>query len=451
MGMPAPEEEEFAGCGSDRRHAAIVRRLARRLFCPDDSVVTTQLSTRSGSRKRASRRGRDILDSGRRQERRRGARGLGGGMNISREGVETGARGAHERAIWLLLAALTGIAIYLCWRILQPFTSVILWAVVLALMFAPLYRRLLARTRRPNLAASVTLVVALVSVLLPLAGLSLAVVGEVGNLVDEAPGKWNEWISDPRLNARATAWRADLEARFPFVARIDGERVKASLNQLAETLVKRTFGLVGSVLQGVVELVFIVFSLFYLLRDSERFAAALRGLLPLSARQSDLLMARTVEVIHASVLGVIAVACLQGALGGAMFAILGLPSPILWGVVMAFFAMIPMIGAGAVWLPAAILLLVTGHAGKAIALCAVGALVIGTIDNILRPRLVGGRTGMHELVVFFAVLGGLKVFGLVGLLVGPAVFAVAWSLLVVFRESAQGGESGPLGAGPATK
>lgn len=169
---------------------------------------------------------------------------------------------------------LTGVAIYLCWRVLQPFANVILWSLVLALLFAPLNRKLLANTRRPNLSAALTLPVAVVSVLLPL-----------------------------------------------------------------------------------------------------------------TAHQSDLLLARTVEVVHGSVFGVVAIALLQGALGGAIFAILGLPSPLLWGVVMAFFAMIPMVGAGVIWLPAAILLLATGHTGKAIALCAVGALVISTIDNFLRPRI----------------------------------------------------------------
>lgn len=368
-------------------------------------------------------------------------------MSLATEAAKDGPRPAHERAIWVLLAVLTGVAIYLCWRILQPFATVILWSVVLALMFAPLHRKLLARTGRPNLSAALTLCVAVVSVLLPVAGLSLAVAGEVGNLVDQAPEKWNEWASDPVLQARAARWRADLGERFPFVERIDGERVKASLTLLGEAIVKRSVGIVGSVLQGLVEFILIVFSLFYLLRDAAKFEGVLRGLLPLSTRQSDLLIARTVEVVQASVLGVIAIAFLQGALGGVTFAILGLPSPILWGVVMAFFAMIPMIGAGAVWLPAAILLLVTGHAGKAIALCAVGALVIGTIDNILRPRLVGGRTGLHELVVFFAVLGGLKVFGVVGLLVGPAVFAVAWSLLELFRDNAQEREGKAVDAG----
>ncbi len=363
-------------------------------------------------------------------------------------GVDSGR--SRWGSTWVLLAVLTGVASYLCWRVLQPFAAVILWSLVLALMFAPMNRKLLALTHRPNLAAGVTLIVAVVSVLLPVGFLSLAVAGEVADLIDQAPGKWSEWANDPELQARAGRWRADLGARFPVVERIDGERVRASLTLLGEAIVKRSVGLVGRFLQGVVEFIFILFSLFYLLRDAERFEGALRGLLPLSKQQSDRLIARTVEVIHASVFGVIAIAFLQGALGGVMFAILGLPSPILWAVVMAFFAMIPMVGAGAIWLPAAILLLVTGHSGKAIALCAVGALVIGTIDNVLRPRLVGGRSGLHDLVVFFAVLGGLKVFGVVGLLVGPAVFAVAWSLLELFRESARESSSDAPAAGSAS-
>lgn len=334
----------------------------------------------------------------------------------------------------ILLAALTGVSLYLCWRTISPFATVILWAIVLALMFRPLFRKLLARTRRPNLAASLTLAVAVVSVLLPLGALSMAVAAEIGTLVDEAPGRWLAWSSDPALQARAASWRADLTQRLPFVERIDAERVRESLAELGESVVKRSVGLVGGVLRAVIEFVIIVFSLFFLLRDADRFEAALRGLLPLSRCQSDLLIGRTVEVVHASLLGVLVIAALQGALGGAAFAVLGLPSPILWGVVMGFFAMIPMVGAGAVWLPAALLLLATGQPGKAIALSAVGALLIGTIDNFLRPYLVGGRTGLHELVVFFAVLGGLKLFGVVGLLVGPAVFAVGWSLLELFRD-----------------
>lgn len=349
--------------------------------------------------------------------------------------------GAQARATRILLAALTGVAIYLCWGILRPFANVVLWSVVLALLFAPLHRKLLARLRRPNLAAAVTLAIAIVSVLLPVGLVSLAVAGEVADFVERAPERWQEWVSDPALQARVAHWRAVLVERLPFVERVDGARIQASLSGFGEAMLKQSVGLMGGFLRGLLELVFIVFSLFYLLRDGEKFERALRGLLPLSPQQTDLLISRTVEVVHASVLGVVAIAFLQGALGGVTFAILGLPSPLLWGVVMAFFAMIPMVGAAAIWLPTAILLLAAGHTGKAVALCAVGALVIGTIDNFLRPRMVGGRTGLHELVVFFAVLGGLRLFGVVGLFVGPAVFAVAWSLLELFRHSTLEGDA----------
>jgi predicted PurR-regulated permease PerM len=336
-------------------------------------------------------------------------------------------------ATWILSGALAALAVYLSWRLLQPFATVILWAAVLALMFMPLHRKLLARTHRPNLAAAITVVIALLGVLLPLAVLSIAVANEVGTMMDEGPARWNAWLESPGNRDRLTRLQADLAGRFPFAGRLDETSLKATLAPLGEKLLAFSVGFAGGLLRGVVRFVVILFSLFFLLRDGDRFEAGLRHLLPLSRSQSDRLLARTAEIVEASVLGVVVVASIQGAIGGVTFAFLGLPSPILWGVVMAFFAMIPMLGAGVIWLPASIVLLVTGAAGKAIALAAVGTLLISTIDNFLRPRLVGGRTGLHELVIFFAVLGGLKLFGLVGLLVGPAVLAVAWSLLELFR------------------
>lgn len=340
-----------------------------------------------------------------------------------------------NRATKILLAVLTGIALYLSWRVLQPFVIIILWSLVLALMFTPLYRKLLARTGRPNLSAAATLAVAVISVLVPVGLVSLAIAAEVSDFVDQAPEQWQGWLGDSNLEANATRWREELGRYFPFVEQIDSERIKTALTGLGETIVKRSAGVVGGFLRGLVGLVFIIFSLFFLLRDVDKFKSALREFLPLSPKQSDRLINRVVEIVHASVFGVGAIALIQGTLGGVTFAILGLPSPLLWGVVMAFFAMIPMVGAGAIWLPAALLLLARGQTGKAIALCLVGALVISTIDNFLRPRMVGGRTGLHALVVFFAVLGGLKLLGAVGLFVGPAIFAIAWTLLELFRES----------------
>ncbi|MEO7794300.1 MAG: AI-2E family transporter, partial [Thermoanaerobaculia bacterium] len=343
-----------------------------------------------------------------------------------------------RRASWILLGVLTALGLYLSWRILQPFATVILWAGILALLFKPLQRRLVERTKKPNLAATITLIVALFSVLIPLAGVSLAVANEIGTLLDEAPAKWNAWVGNPVNKERLDRLQQDLKARFPVAGGIDGERIKTNVAALGEKLLKLSVGIAGNLLQGVVRFVIIAFSLFFLLRDGDKFELALRQVLPLSSRQSDHLISHTAEIVQASVVGVVAVAGIQGAIGGLTFALLGLPSPVLWGVVMAFLAMVPMVGAGVIWLPAALFLLATGSPGKALALVLIGTLIISTIDNFLRPRLVGGRTGLHELVVFFAVLGGLEVFGLVGLLVGPAILAVAWILLDLFRSSDPG-------------
>ena len=146
-------------------------------------------------------------------------------------------------------------------------------------------------------------------------------------------------------------------------------------------------------------------------------------------------MERATEVVGASVYGVLAIAVIQGTLGGLAFWALGVPSAIVWGVVMTFLSMIPMLGAFLVWVPAAIYLALTGHYVKAIFLVVWGTLVIGMIDNFLRPKLVGGRTRLHELLIFFAVLGGLQVFGVLGIVLGPVVLALAMSLIEVFRAA----------------
>jgi predicted PurR-regulated permease PerM len=124
----------------------------------------------------------------------------------------------------------------------------------------------------------------------------------------------------------------------------------------------------------------------------------------------------------------------QGTLGGLAFAALGLPSPVVWGVVMFFLSMVPMVGSSVIWVPAAIYLAITGHYGKAVALALWGALVIGVVDNILRPKLVGERARLHELLIFFSVLGGLQIWGPLGLVLGPVMIAITIALFEIFKR-----------------
>lgn len=333
----------------------------------------------------------------------------------------------------LVLMTLAGLSLYLCFRVLKPFTSVLLWSAVLAVLFAPLRAWLTRRTRRPNLAAALALLVAILSVLLPLALLTAALAAEISEFAGPAPNV-DRLLDESSLREQVLAVYDRTAERFPLVRRIDRARLEASLESVGQVLLDRSLEVAGSALGALVQFVLIAFTLFFLLRDGDKFAEQLRDLLPLGRRQADRLLDKVVEVLRASTFGVVVVAAVQGALGGIMFAILGLSSPLLWGVVMTLFGMIPMLGTAVVWLPAVAYLFFTGETTQALVLLAWGAVVVGTIDNVLRPMLVGSRTRLHELVVFFGVLGGIKLFGLVGLFVGPAVFAVAASLIALARE-----------------
>ena len=158
-------------------------------------------------------------------------------------------------------------------------------------------------------------------------------------------------------------------------------------------------------------------------------------MLPFNRQQSDLMFTNMRTIIGASLKGTLLIAAVQGFLGGVAFWFLGLPSALLWGIIMFFTAMIPVVGSSLIWAPAALYLLTTGHWGKALFLLIWGAGVIATVDNLLRPALVGSKTRMHELTVFFSVLGGLQFFGPVGIIMGPIVVALALGMLKIFSEA----------------
>jgi len=207
------------------------------------------------------------------------------------------------------------------------------------------------------------------------------------------------------------------------------------LQVLAGALAASTLLVVGGAVVAVVQMVLVVFTLFYMFRDGDRIRRALYEILPVERMQMHDIAIRTRDVIAATIYGVLVISAIQGTLGTIIFSILGLPSPLLWGVVMFFLSMIPMAGAFLVWVPAAIYLALTGSYVKAIVLVAWGILVIGSIDNFLSPRLVGRRARLHELLIFFAVLGGLEVFGVLGVVLGPVIVAITLALIEMVRHA----------------
>ena len=334
---------------------------------------------------------------------------------------------------WWVLLLVTAILLYLCWRMIQPFLSVILWATVLVILFHPVHRRLRQRIRSPSLAALVSCLLVILIILVPVTLITLAVINELGNAVVTVQ-QGADYLLDP--NSRITGPILTFLGQYIDINQLRSEeflveRIRGVSGQLAS----RTLGFIGGLVGAIVQTFFVIFTMYYFFRDGENISRSVRDSLPLEREQADSIMIRTREVIDASVYGVITIAIIQGTLGGLAFWALGLRSAIIWAVVMTFLSMVPMLGAFIVWVPAAIYLALTGHWVKALILAAWGTLVIGMIDNFLRPKLVGSRTRLHELLIFFSVLGGLNVFGVLGVVLGPVVLAITLSLIDVYRAA----------------
>src|SRR6185295_9871531 len=233
------------------------------------------------------------------------------------------------------------------------------------------------------------------------------------------------------LVGKVAAWIHD---RVGLDVQRSQEFLLEQLKRSGEMMLGLSLSLMTNIVGGIVKAFFVVFTMYYLFRDGDKIVKVLPGALPLSSRQSKSILARISQVVSASVYGVIAIAMLQGLLGGLAFWALGVPSPILWAVVLAFVCMIPVAGSFFVWLPASIYLGLTGHWGKALLLVLWGAFVISTIDNFLRPKLIKNQTKLHELFVFFSVLGGMSVFGLLGIVLVPVVLAITLGLLDTLRH-----------------
>ncbi len=338
-------------------------------------------------------------------------------------------RDRAKQGQWLVLVVATAAAIYLCWRMVQPFVNVLLWAAVLTIVSAPVYAFVARKSKRPGLAALVAILVVILAFVLPL-GLAVgAIVAQAGELARTGPAKLQAVLADPVQGARLQAFLDRVEPYVDLRKYTSSEALSGYAEEISGVVLQKSLSVIGGALGVLVNFILVIFTMFYLLRDGRAIADRLPDVLPLERSRSLEITRRTVEIVKASVFGVVVIAVIQGVMGGVGFAILGVPSPVLWGALMVLAAMIPVFGTALVWAPAALFLALTGHPVKALILVLWGAVAIGMVDNLLRPSMVGKRIRMHELLVFFSVLGGIQAFGILGVLLGPVVLALATGLL----------------------
>jgi predicted PurR-regulated permease PerM len=343
---------------------------------------------------------------------------------------------SFEEKTFLLLLAVASMGF--CW-ILWPFSGAILWGTVMAILFAPVYRWLSGPLRqRHNLAAFGTVLIVVFIVLLPFAALAAALVQEAAVLYDMVKsGQLDFGLYFKQVADALPLWAKHLLTRFGVenLAAVQ-QKLAYGLQQGSQFLAAQIVTIGQWTVQFVINVGVMMYLLFFLLRDGDMLFDRIKKSVPLRAEQQNALFNKFAAVIRATVKGDILVAMLQGALGGLIFWLLNIHAPLLWAVLMAFLSLLPAVGAALVWLPVAIYLMATGEVMQGLALIAFGTFVIGLVDNLLRPALVGKDTKMPDYVVLISTLGGLQVFGLNGFVVGPviaAMFITVWEIFAASR------------------
>lgn len=323
--------------------------------------------------------------------------------------------------------------------VLMPFFHAVFWAVVLAIVFAPAHAHLLQRLGgRRQLAATLTLLACVTGVILPLLLLGNLVAREIA---DAWAALQAGQLSPARVLREGMAllpdWLGRLLARHGLDD-VQGVQRKLSDSALrgGSVLFNRTLSLGQGTLNFLIGLALMLYVLFFLLRDGPALASRLRAALPLAPLQRDRLLDQATAVVRATVKGNFVVAVVQGTLGGLAFALLGIGGAVLWGAVMALLSLLPAVGAALVWGPVALWLLATGDLLRGLALLGIGTLVIGLVDNVLRPVLVGRETRLPDYVVLVSTLGGLAVFGLSGFVLGPLLAGLCLATWELFAQEA---------------
>src|SRR5262245_23590451 len=339
-------------------------------------------------------------------------------------------RSFEDNAFLVLLIA---VSLAFAW-VLWPFSGAVLWATTLAIIFAPIYRRLVVLLgRRRSLAALATLSIILLLVILPLTMIIAALVQEASGLYQSfQSGDLNLASYFQQMRDALPHWAASLLDRFGLSdLGAWQERVSAGLLQASQYLAAQAVSIGQMTFEFVVSLFVMVYLLFFLLRDGDRLVDRIEDAVPLHAEHRRAFFDRFTVAIRATVKGDVVIALLQGALGGLMFLLLGIRAALLWAALMPVLSLFPVLGSGLVWGPVAIYFLLAGPFWKGVVLLVYGVLVIGLVDNLVRPALVAKDTRMPDYVVLISTLGAIAMIGLNGFVIGPviaALFIAAWDI-----------------------
>lgn len=324
-----------------------------------------------------------------------------------------------------LIISLTIAMMYL----VRPFFYPIFWAAVIAIMFYPHYLWLNNHLRSASLSAGIMITVVVLTIFIPLALITTLLVNQSISLYDnlsqhnfvEDVQNWATYLA----NTPAAPYLETLRTDWPkYISDLSGW-----LNQYV-------FAGLKSATQNSLNFFFLLFimlySLYYFFRDGDQMVLRLMHLSPLGDKYEKMLFERFTSTARATIKGTVLIGLVQGTLGGILFAVTGIPEAFLWGLIMAILSILPALGTALIWLPAGIIMLITGAFWQGITILLVGMFVISLIDNLLRPVLVGKDTEMHPLLVLFATLGGIALFGITGFVIGPVIASLYLAIMSIY-------------------
>lgn len=331
---------------------------------------------------------------------------------------------------YFFFTVLVGISI-LAFMLFRPFLTAIVVAAALATLFEGAYQKILTILKNKTASSLLVVTVIFFLVVIPLS------IG--GGIVMTEASKGLTWLSTGGYeNAVATVVNVVNKIPGAELFKLEERLAAGNIGALVKTMSQTFFDLAGKTYESAASLmlwiVIMQFTLFYFLIEGKRIIRKIIYLSPLKNEQEELLISKFIAITHATLKGTLIVGFVQGVIAMITFLLLGIPSAFLWGIVMIIASTIPLLGPSIIWLPTSLILLFTGSVWQGVVLLTVGVCLISTIDNMLRPRLVGKEAQIHPLLVFFATIGGLSVFGFSGFIIGPIIMALALTLWEIYAK-----------------
>jgi len=348
----------------------------------------------------------------------------------------------------LIFVLLLGFVTFLFGHILKPFFFAIFWAILLAAIFSPLYKWLQLRFKSPNLCAGLSLVAVLITLILPAGFILALLVGETLDLYQSIHSSGGSWMNSINgvLNSLSNH---PLLARFNMDQQFITDKTVDVLKVAANFFVKNLSALTGNTIVFFVEFAVMLYCLFYFLRDGKKLIETVTHYMPVNEQHMNTFISEFLVTSKATLKFTFIIGGIQGLMGGLIFYITGVDRALVWGVLMVGLSIVPAIGNSIIWAPAGIIMLLLGHVWQGIAILLFGAVVISSVDNLLRPILLGQDIQMHSLLIFLSTLGGIAAFGFSGFVLGPVVaafFLVSWKMFL--EISSQGNASEKTGLDP---